>query len=84
MNATLLVPGRTPPAGSGVPAAALAKMAADLWQVRIGASDMRDKETMIAAYRRHNGQVRRSAPPERSEAADSRCWPVDFHARRSS
>jgi hypothetical protein len=65
MSSTLLVPNRTPPASSGIPAAALSEMAADLWEIRIGAGNMRNKEAMIAAYHRHNEMVRRQAPPER-------------------
>lgn len=65
MSSTLLVANRTPPASSGIPAAALSEMAADLWQTRIGAGNMRDKEAMIAAYHRHNEMVCRHAPPER-------------------
>lgn len=65
ISTTLLDPHRAPPARPGIPVAALTAMAADLWQVRIGAGNMRDKKAMIAAYRRHNEAVRAQAPPER-------------------
>src|SRR6266487_3562583 len=54
-----------PAAPKGSPLSALAAMVADLWQARLGAPDLFDKDTMIAAYLRHNQAVREQAPPER-------------------
>ena len=64
MNSTLLNPHRAP-ARPEIPVAALTELAADLWQLRLGAGNMRDKKAMIAAYHRHNEAVRAQAPPGR-------------------
>jgi hypothetical protein len=53
------------PAVPGTPLAALAAMVADLWWMRLGADDVFDAETMMAAYQRHNDAVRAQVSPAR-------------------
>ena len=64
VSATILDPSRPPPA-PGTQLAEYVAMATDLWEVRLGAGDMSDKKAMIAAYQRHNDEVRAQAPRER-------------------
>ncbi len=64
VSATILDPSRPPPA-PGTQMAEYVAMAADLFEVRLGAGDMSDKKAMIAAYQRHNDAVRAQAPRER-------------------
>lgn len=64
VSATLLENIRAPASPPGIAEAAI-EMAVDLWRVRLGVENMRDKKAMIAAYHRHNEAVRAQAPQER-------------------
>jgi hypothetical protein len=64
ISQTLFVPSRPRPA-PGTPMAEFAAMIVDLWKTRLGAEDIYDAESMLAAYQRHNDAVRKHADPAR-------------------
>jgi len=63
-SATVLRPYRAAPA-PGTPMAEFLEMITEVLRSRLGMTDPTDKDTVIAAYERHNQAVRDLAPPDR-------------------